>query len=214
MTDSESTPPSSGQEEAGKTETQGGQENIVAGESAKLLEQRARELQSHIQSFGDEVRALATNMEARKRETTVLKIMLYTGVVILMVAFFYSSNALYDAQLKSFEANLNHMQGMMQANLDAVERGFKKELVTLEQQVIRLESQQAAYYLKEEKLAEVLLTLDEAVGPLAKNNPELAEGLAEIQKNSGALSQAYLKKKEAQAGSLVPPVDPPLIIYP
>lgn len=225
MTESESTPTPS---EPDKGKTPGaGPENTGTGESAKLLEQRARELQTHIQGFGDEVRALAQKMETRKRETTVLKIMLYTGVVVMMVAFFYSSNALHEAQLKSFEVNLNHMRGMMQANIQAVEKGLRRDvqsveekmvglemrivgfderimgfndkIVGLEDKVAELEGQRSTYYLKEQKLSEVVRTLNEAVEPLAKNDPKLAGRLEELTRSSQALTQSFQKEEEGAA---------------
>ena len=209
MTESESTPtPSEPEPEKSPGNLP---ENAGTSESAKLLEQRARELQTHIQGFGDEVRALATNMENRKRETTVLKIMLYTGVVVMMVAFFYSSNALHEAQLKSFEANLNHMQGMMQANLQAVERNFHREIRNLEEQITDLEGRQSSYYLKEQKLSEVVRTLNEAIEPLAKNNPQLAAKLDELNRNSEAFAHSFKDETGETPGLVHPPLDPDIV---
>ncbi len=163
----------------------------AVSESAKLLEQRARELQSHILNFGDEVRTLSLNLEARKRETTVLKIMLYTGVVVLMVAFFYSSNALYQAQLESFQNNLNHLQSITQANIEAMERNLNGDIAKLKNQLGNLEHKQTTFYLKEQKLSEVLRTLDKAVEPLAEKNPELAGQLENLKQNANELNLAY-----------------------
>lgn len=169
--------------------------------AAKLLEQRALELQSHIQNFGDEVRALSLNLEARKRETTVLKIMLYTGVVVLMVAFFYSSNALYQAQLESFQNNLSHLQNVTQANIEAMERNLNGDIAKLKNQLGKLEREQTTFYLKEQKLSEVLRTLDEAIEPLAEKNPELAGQLENLKQNANELNMAYRNKNQNQGGT-------------
>ncbi len=167
-------------------------------DSAKLLEQRARELQSHIQNFGDEVRGLSLNLEARKRETTALKIMLYTGMVVLMVAFFYSSNALYQAQLESFQSNLNHLQTINQANIGAMERNLRGDIATLKNQLVNLEREQTTFYLKEQKLSEVLRTLEEGVEPLAEKNPELAQQLNSLKRNADELRQAYRNQNQEE----------------
>lgn len=219
MTEPESTPTSQEPESNNPPETPA--QNSATNESAKLLEQRARELQDHIQGFGDEVRTLANNLETRKRETTVLKIMLYTGVVVMMVAFFYSSNALHEAQLKSFEANLNHMQKMMQANIEIVERsvqrqvkGLQDEIRVFEKKVEELEGRQSTYYLKEQKLSEVVKTLNEAVGPLAKNNPQLAGKLNELTRKSEALTRAYKGEPVDETGASIFGGDPGSVIFP
>ncbi len=183
-------------------------------ESALLLEQRARELQTHLQSFGDELRSVSLNLEARKRETTVLKIMLYTGMVVLMVAFFYSSNALYQAQLESFQNNLNHLQNITQANIDAIERNLKGDIGNLKMQLGKLEREQTTFYLKEQKLSEVLRTLDEAVIPLAEKNPELAGKLQDLKQNAEELSLAYQHQKQHWTGNENVPHGPGLLIKP
>ncbi|QPJ60598.1 MAG: hypothetical protein G3M70_01330 [Candidatus Nitronauta litoralis] len=183
-------------------------------ESARLLEQRALELQSHLQSFGDELRSVSLNLEARKRETTVLKIMLYTGMVVLMVAFFYSSNALYKAQLESFQNNLNHLQNLTQANIDAMERSLKGDIGDLKKQMGKLEREQTTFYLKEQKLSEVLRTLDEAVIPLADKNPELVGQLENLKYNAEELSLAYQRQKQHWTGNENIPHGPGLLIKP
>lgn len=173
------------------TESQPPVQDTGGQESVRILEQRARELQAHIQSFGDEIRAVSKTLDARKRETTVLKIMLYTGVIVLMVAFFYSSNALYRAQLESFQGNLHHLQNITQANMDAMEKELYGDIEQLRQQLADMKRGQNMFYLKEQKMSEVLRTLNEAVKPLAEKNPELLEQLRLLNQNADELHDAY-----------------------
>lgn len=200
MSETDSNTPTPEESPDSNSEPMAQNDPAVSG-SAKLLEERALELQSHIQKFGDEVRALSLNLEARKRETTVLKIMLYTGVVVLMVAFFYSSNALYQAQLESFQNNLKHLQNITQANMEVMERNLNGDISKLKNQLGKLERQQTTFYLKEQKLSEVLRTLDQAIEPLAEKNPELAGQLDNLKQNANELNLAYRNKNLDQDGS-------------
>ncbi len=192
-TDSTSSTPENTPEETPESSpaTQPPVQDTAAQESVRILEQRARELQTHIQSFGEEIRAVSKTLDARKRETTVLKIMLYTGVVVLMVAFFYSSNALYRAQLESFQGNLHHLQNITQANMNAMEKEFYRDIEQLKQQLEDLKQDQSAFYLKEQKISEVLRTLNEAVEPLVEKNPELLDQIQVLNENADELNHAY-----------------------
>ncbi len=210
MSETDATPPSA----------QPDPEESPSDESAQSLESRAKELQTHIQGFGQELQNLAENLEARKRETTILKVMLYTGVVVLMVAFFYSSNALHQAQIKSFETNIRQMQAMnqahiqeIQAHMQAAQRDLNNEMLFLRGQLSNLERKQSSYYLKEQKLSEILRTLNEAVDPLAVESLELAQKVDLINKMAQELMLEYQRQNPEwprRDGHILPPGDIPM----
>lgn len=157
----------------------------------RLLEARALELQKHIQNFSADLQSLAQNLEARKRETTALKIMFYTGVVVLMLAFFYSSNALYRAQLESFENNLDHLQTLTGANLTALQRGLMQDIQDLKIRVQDLEQGQGPVFVRERRLGEVLMSMNEAIRPLAGRSADWAQRVGALHQDSDELFGLY-----------------------
>ncbi len=159
--------------------------------AARSLEARALELQANLQNIAVELQLLAENLEARKRENTILKIMLYTGVVVLMLAFFYTSNALQQAQLQSFETGLDHLQTLTQSNLTALQRRVLADVGRLKASVRKLELAQNDPFVQERRLEAALVNMNRAIAPLGAVSGEWKHQVERLNLESEELFEAF-----------------------
>ena len=159
--------------------------------AARSLEARALELQANLENIAVELQLLAENLEARKRENTILKIMLYTGVVVLMLAFFYTSNALQQAQLQSFETGLDHLQTLTQSNLTALQRRVLADVGRLKESVRQLELAQNDPFVQERRLEAALVNMNRAIAPLGAVSGEWNQQVERLNLESEELFEAF-----------------------
>ena len=74
-------------------------------------------------------------LQKRKRENTTLKVLFYTGLLILLVGFLYSNSVLQRAHMRSMEKNiisleqrLSHEINQVKLSLELDIQGAKKEV--------------------------------------------------------------------------------------
>lgn len=84
-----------------------------------------------LKKLQEEIETLRADNRARKKETAALKTMLYVGIILLMIAFFYSSSALQEVQEQSLENSFSGLQD--QVNI--VEKGLFRDFLKLEEQI-------------------------------------------------------------------------------
>ena len=88
-----------------------------------------------IDSLSAELEGVKKNLQKRKSENTTLKILLYTGLFVLLVGFLYSNSVLQRAHMRSLEKNiisleqrLSHDIKQVKMNLELDIQGAKKEV--------------------------------------------------------------------------------------
>jgi len=90
-----------------------------------------------IHSLSAELEEVKKNLQKRKSENTTLKILLYTGLFVLLVGFLYSNSVLQRAHMRSLEKNiisleqrLSHDISQVEMNLELdTQRGKGRELI-------------------------------------------------------------------------------------
>ncbi len=88
-----------------------------------------------IDSLSVELEGVKKNLQKRKSENTTLKILLYTGLFVLLMGFLYSNSVLQRAHMRSLEKNiisleqrLSHDIKQVKMNLELDIQGAKKEV--------------------------------------------------------------------------------------
>ena len=88
-----------------------------------------------IDSLSAELEEVKKNLQKRKSENTTLKILFYTGLLVLLVGFLYSNSVLQRAHMRSLEKNiisleqrLSHDINQVKMNLELDIQGAKKEV--------------------------------------------------------------------------------------
>ena len=92
-------------------------------------------LAKSIGSLSTELEEVKKNLKKRKRENTTLKVLFYTGLLVLLVGFLYSNSVLQRAHMRSLEKNiisleqrLSHDINQVKMNLELDIQGAKKEV--------------------------------------------------------------------------------------
>ena len=88
-----------------------------------------------IDSLSAELEEVKNNLQIRKRENTTLKVLFYTGLLVLLVGFLYSNSVLQRAHMRSLEKNiisleqrLSHEINQVKMSLELDIQGAKKEV--------------------------------------------------------------------------------------
>ena len=92
-------------------------------------------LAKSVGSLSAELEGVKQTLQKRKRENTTLKVLFYTGLLILLVGFLYSNSVLQRAHMRSMERNiisleqrLSHEINQVKLSLELDIQGAKKEV--------------------------------------------------------------------------------------
>jgi len=92
-------------------------------------------LAKSVGSLSAELEGVKQTLQKRKRENTTLKVLFYTGLLILLVGFLYSNSVLQRAHMRSLEKNiisleqrLSHEINQVKLSLELDIQGAKKEV--------------------------------------------------------------------------------------
>ena len=92
-------------------------------------------LAKSVGSLSAELEGVKQTLQKRKRENTTLKVLFYTGLLVLLVGFLYSNSVLQRAHMRSLEKNiisleqrLSHEIHQVKLSLELDIQGAKKEV--------------------------------------------------------------------------------------
>ena len=92
-----------------------------------------------IDSLSAELEGVKKNLQKRKSENTTLRVLFYTGLLVLLVGFLYSNSVLQRAHMRSLEKNiitleqrLSHDINQAKVNLELDIQKSKKEVKLIE----------------------------------------------------------------------------------
>ena len=96
-------------------------------------------LSKSINSLDSELEGIKKNLQKRKSENTTLRVLFYTGLLVLLVGFLYSNSVLQRAHMRSLEKNiitleqrLSHDINQAKVNLELGIQESKKEVKLIE----------------------------------------------------------------------------------
>jgi len=78
-----------------------------------------------IDSLSAELEGVKKNLQKRKSENTTLKILFYTGLIVLLVGFLYSNSALQRAHMRSLEKNIISLEQRLSHDISQVEMNLE-----------------------------------------------------------------------------------------
>ena len=79
-------------------------------------------LTTTLNQVSGELNSIKASIEKRKSETTMLKILFYTGLAVLLVGFIYTNQTLQRAQSQNLETNIVTLQNSINNNLLSLEK--------------------------------------------------------------------------------------------
>ena len=95
-----------------------------------------------IQSLTETINKLSAKLEMvrggvqkRKSENTSLKVLFYTGLVVLLLGFLYSNSELQRAHMRSLERNIISLEQRMSRDINYIKMNFEQDVQDLHKQL-------------------------------------------------------------------------------
>ena len=85
-------------------------------------------LTTTIHSLSAELDEVRKSLQKRKSENTTLKILFYTGLLVLLVGFLYSNSVLQRAHMRSLEKNIISLEQRLSHDISQVEMNLQLDI--------------------------------------------------------------------------------------
>ncbi len=161
-----------------------------SGEPAAMLEERIVNLTKTLETFSSEIESLKTSLQKRKSENTTLKILVYTGLIVLVLGSYYTNSALQRAQTESVETHMNQLQSRMNQEMVAMEKNLHGRLDNMGRRIDDISVDDAHGALDR---------MNSAISRLNPKDAKTAALINDVLKHSRALQSAYEGQAAASA---------------
>ena len=94
----------------------------------------AEPLSEMFDKLSADVETVKGNIQKRKSENTTLKVLLYTGLVVLLVGFLYSNSVLQRAHIKSLERNILSLEQRIAQDMSDIKINLEQDIQNLHKQ--------------------------------------------------------------------------------
>ena len=81
-----------------------------------------------------DVETVKGHIQKRKSENTTLRVLLYTGLVVLLVGFLYSNSVLQRAHIKSLERNILSLEQRIALDMNDIKMNLEQDIENLHKQ--------------------------------------------------------------------------------
>lgn len=140
-----------------------------------------------IDTISSELETLKLNIQKRKSENTTLKVLFYTGLIVLLIGFMYTNSTLQRAQMDNLESSIHSLRTLMNRELLLFEKDVFLKIDLLEKNV----GERSKVNLQEN-----LANMTEAISRLEPDDEKTAALIDRVKKYSKELSAAYSKQGE------------------
>ena len=143
-----------------------------------------------VDAISAELETLKLNIQKRKSENTTLKILFYTGLIVLLLGFLYTNSTLQRAQMDSMESSIHLLRTLMNKELLSVEKNVYQKIDLLEK---------GAGERSKANVQEALEDMTQAISRLDPDDEKTAELIDLVNKHSNELSAAYSEQGDAKS---------------
>lgn len=149
----------------------------------------------------EEIKILQENVRKRKQENASLKVLLYTGFALLLGGFIYSNTTLQRIQLQALEGNIQVYENQIHRDLANIQLNLLDrteqmldEKFALINRVIKKQNNQE----QNTKLNVTLESLEASLGVIATLQPDTAEKIQAIKRDSKKLAEEIKQVQQSQ----------------
>jgi len=165
-------------------------ENTSEGNTEKGFEHQIAQLKNTVKNISSELETIKQNIQTRKTENTTLKILFYTGLIVLLLGFLYTNSTLQRAQMDSLESSIHTLQTLMNRELMSVEKNVYGQIDRLEKN-----SEESSKSNLQERLENMSLALSR----LSPGDAKTAELIDRVKRDSLELSREYAEHQKLLA---------------
>jgi hypothetical protein len=140
-----------------------------------------------LKSLKSEIETLQLDVCVAKRQNTSLKIMLYAGFVVIMMAFFYSSGIFKQSQEHNVEANFYDMRNRINRELLLIQKSLFGEILSLQEQLEKASLRGPS----PAELADIVERMNTSIKTFHAQGGETQELVDEIQQHSRQFMETY-----------------------
>jgi len=90
--------------------------------------EKTHSLTTTIDSLSAELEEVKRSLQKRKNENTTLKILVYTGLLVLLVGFLYSNSVLQRAHMRSLEKNIISLEQRLSYDIGQIEMALEQDI--------------------------------------------------------------------------------------
>lgn len=156
------------------------------------FEEQIGQLADNLNRFSSEMETIKSNLKKRKSETTTIKVLLYTGLLVLFVGFLYTTSTLQRAQLRNMESNIASLQVLMNQELLLAEKKLYEEIQRLEDLLPGVSGG---------TLEEILNRMNTSLSRIEPQKESAIPLIAQLKKDSDELHLVYEEYLEQRMGN-------------
>ena len=143
-------------------------------------------LDKSIGSLSAEMKEVKKNLQKRKRENTTLKVLFYTGLLVLLVGFLYSNSVLQRAHMRSLEKNIISLEQRLSQEINQIK-------VSLELNI--QEEKKEVKLIDGDNIFTVLKRMDYAISQLRPKKEQTTALLNQVRLNTDEFTRLLKKNK-------------------
>ena len=164
-------------------------------ETIKLnIQKQIAPLTNSVETISSELETIKLNIQKRKSENTTLKILLYTGLIVLLLGFLYTNSTLQRAQMDSLESSIISLQTLMNQELMSVEKIINGQIDRLEKSTGERSKNNV-----QERLENMTLALSQ----LKPTDEKTLKLIDQVKKEALELGREYAEYKKSLEGKQV-----------
>ncbi len=161
--------------------------NLSKKKPADTSKEKITRLTNSVDALSSELETIKLNIQKRKSENTTLKILFYTGLIVLLLGFLYTNATLQRAQMDSMESSIQLLRTLMNKELLSVEKNVYQKIDLLEKN---------AGEQSKVNLQEALENMTLAISRLNPDDEKTATLIKQVRKNSRELREAYSEQRD------------------
>ena len=137
-------------------------------------------LAKSIGSLSAELEEVKKNLQKRKSENTTLKVLFYTGMLVLLVGFLYSNSVLQRAHMRSLEKNIISLEQRLSHDIDQVKMNLELDIQGAKKEVKLIDGAD---------IFTVLERMDYAISKLRPNEEQTTALVNQVRLNTDEFTQ-------------------------
>ena len=137
-------------------------------------------LAKSIGSLSAELEEVKKNLQKRKSENTTLKVLFYTGMLVLLVGFLYSNSVLQRAHMRSLEKNIISLEQRLSHDIDQVKMNLELDIQGVKKEVKLIDGAD---------IFTVLERMDYAISKLRPNEEQTTALVNQVRLNTDEFTQ-------------------------
>ena len=143
-------------------------------------------LDKSIGSLSAEMKEVKKNLQKRKRENTTLKVLFYTGLLVLLVGFLYSNSVLQRAHMRSLEKNIISLEQRLSQEINQIKVSLELNIQKEKKEVKLIDG---------DNIFTVLKRMDYAISQLRPKKEQTTALLNQVRLNTDEFTRLLKKNK-------------------